>query len=151
MKHHRNSVLYDSGSGLREHSFMMWPSVGVRVNPDLYMLAVEYLKHASDVYFDGDLIIIPLIDKDLIANVSATFDASVILFSSEDGDCNGGFGARFATKAIEAGLPPELVVRGDGLSCYTGETESLLIEALEDPVATISRWRDLSNSAWLPN
>lgn len=141
----RNSVLYDSGCGLgvREHSFMVWPSIGLRINPDCYMTAVEFLKDASDIYFDGELIIIPEEDDALRETIENRFEVISVERKSVGQDYQAGFGDEYATKAVRQGVDPYLVVLGNSVSGLAGSADSMVKEALNEPGKARIRWKSI--------
>jgi hypothetical protein len=141
----RNSVLYDSGCGLgvREHSFMVWPSIGLRLNPEGYMAAVTFLSNASDVHFDGSLIIIPEEDTALREAIESRFEVLSVERKSEERQYQNGFGDEYATKAIQRGVDPYLVVLGDCVSGLVGSADNMLEKAINEPEKTKIYWKNV--------
>lgn len=140
-----NSVLLDTGNGLgaKEHAFMVWPSVGVRIRPEKYMAAVELLSDANDVFFDGELIIVPKEDSELLLLLNSRFEVISVESKSSSYPYTNGFGDEFATKAIELGIDPYLVVLGNSVFGIAGSAAQMLNEVLHDPKKTGSIWREL--------
>lgn len=141
----RNSVLYDSGCGLgiREHSFMVWPSIGLRLKPECYMAAVTFLSDASDVHLDGSLIIIPEEDTALREAIESRFEVLSIERKSDERQYRNGFGDEYATKAILRGVDPYLVVLGDCVSGLVGSVDNMLEKAINEPEKTKIYWNSV--------
>lgn len=143
-----NAVLAESSVGKRRFGFMVWPSVGIRVKPDLYNDAVFFCRHASNVYFDGVHVIVPRQDVLLIERVSEAFCASEIVFSIPgDERYDQALGDEFATKAIQLGISPNLVVLGNGVVGIAGTIEEMLEFALNDPTSCRLEWQRLYNQS----
>lgn len=145
----RNSVLVDSGFGVREQQFMVWPSIGVKVRECRYNEAVEFLYsiNASDVFFDGELVIIPKNDLDIIKIISEKFQATACYFCSYDDEYKAIFGDEFATKAIKREVDPELIILGNAISGLAGSADEMVHEALCKPQAALIRWKELYDAS----
>lgn len=147
----RNSVLLDSGDGfgVRECSFMVWPSIGLRLKEECYMAAVNFLKDVSDVHFDGELIIISEDDNALRQAIERRFDVLSVERKSVERQYQSGFGDEYATKAIQRGVEPCLVVLGDCVSGLVGSADNMVEEALKEPVKAQIRWENIYISSMM--
>jgi len=103
------------------------------------MKAVEFLRNAEGIFYDGELVIVPEEDSELIAEIKSNFE----VISEEKG-----FGDRYATLAIKSNVEPKMVSLGNAVEEITGmSAEEMVSSALNEPMRTEQAWRELYQSS----
>lgn len=137
----------DSFILLNQISIPVYPSYHIAVPDRNYNEAVEILCNdinLPNVYFDGEIIIIPESYKPLVDFLVKRFDAQVVA----DGECKE---HEFATLAIRAGVSDCLVALGNAIVGLDGDAASMLSKALDDPNSTLNEWNVLYLASMNPH
>lgn len=134
-----NDKNINSNGLLTKISIPVYPSFHVLVPVAQYIDAVNMLCidiNLPNVFFDGEIIIIPESYKPVVEFLIERFDAQVVA----DGECKE---YEFATLAINAGLSDKLVALGNAIVGLDGDAASMLAKAVADPNGTQNEWNVL--------
>lgn len=126
------------------HDYPEYPSVAVTVDSLRYLDAVKALKGVPQVFFDGDIILVPEREIQAIKMLRAEFNAGFVYGQAADYE--------YATKARDAGVGGPLLRLGQALHDCTGlNADEMVHIALKQPSETLLAWKALYLSSMLPS
>lgn len=139
-----NVVIYDGPRGPRIDVLPVYPSAKVYVPAGQYMVAVAMVdsKTTPCVFFDGESILVPEYEVELIAQFVAKFSATVEYGQMQE--------AEFATLAVQAGVDGTLVRLGHAVQGCGLNPKEMLEQALADPAEAKRQWSELYLSSMNP-
>ncbi|WP_420170739.1 hypothetical protein ACN99C_26655 (plasmid) [Pseudomonas alloputida] len=127
-----------------KHDYPEYPSVAVTVDPLRYLDAAEALKGVSQVFFDGETILVPERETEAIEMLRAQFDARLVYGQASEYE--------YATRARDAGVGHELLRLGQAVYDCTGLDAAAMVHiALTQPSQTLLAWKALYRSSMIPH
>ncbi|MDG1581021.1 hypothetical protein [Pseudomonas sp. GOM6] len=126
------------------NDFPAFPSAVVAIPPEKYMEAMEACCQTPKVFFDGETILVPENEHQVIAMLIESFSGVATFGHAKEYE--------YATLASQAGIGGKLLILGQAVSGRTGQSAAEMVsQALDDPAAALLAWNALYGSSMLPH